>query len=78
MSQTVVTVTANGKLLKPQLVEEGKLRDWTDSNVVIGSSNKRDRSFAHSYELEEELPRIFERNGITDDWAKELVPAREK
>lgn len=78
MSQTVVTVTANGKLLKPQLVEDSKLRDWTDSNVVIGSSNKRDRSFSHNYDLEEELPRVFERNGIKDDWAKELVPTREK
>lgn len=76
MEQTVVTVTANGKLLKPQLVEDDKLRDWTDSNVVIGSSNKKDRTFSHNYENKDELPTVFERNGITDDWAKELVPQR--
>lgn len=99
---TVVTVTSNGKLMKPQVVDEttGKLRDWTSSNTVIGSSNKADRSFAHNYqeELKEEdnkhsikysfdgkpfyekeeevLPRVFDRNGKIDDWAKEQVPIR--
>lgn len=94
---TVVTVTSNGKLMKPQIVDEnGKLRDWTSSNTVIGSSNKADRSFAHNYQEElkedsveyvfdgkpfykkenEVLPRVFDRNGKTDDWAKEQVPIR--
>lgn len=74
--QTVVTVTANGRLMKPQLVEEdGKLRDWTSSNTTIGSSNKKDRTFAHSYE-ENELPTILERYDIQDDWVKKQTPVR--
>jgi hypothetical protein len=93
---TVVTVTSNGKLMKPQILENGKLRDWTSSNTTIGSSNKPDRSFAHNYQEElkgdsveyvfdgkpfykkenEVLPRVFDRNGKTDDWAKEQVPIR--
>lgn len=74
--QTVVTITANGRLMKPQFInEEGKLQDWTDSNTTIGSSNKKDRTFAHNFS-EDELPNIIERYDITDDWAKDQVPIR--
>jgi len=74
--QTVVTVTANGRLMKPQFIKEGKLQDWTDSNTTIGSSNKKDRTFAHNFSEEEKLPNIIERYDITDDWAKDQVPIR--
>lgn len=93
---TVVTVTSNGKLMKPQVIIDGKLRDWTSSNTTIGSSNKADRTFAHNYQdelkndvekysfdgkpyyekQEEVLPRVFDRNGKTDDWVKKQVPIR--
>ena len=72
--QTVVTVTANGRLMKPQLVEDGKLRDWTSSNTTIGSSNKKDRTFSHNKENKEDLPTIVERYDLKDDWTKKLVP----
>lgn len=77
MEQTVVTITANGRLMKPQFInEEGKLQDWTDSNTTIGSSNKKDRTFAHNFSEEEKLPNIIKRYDITDDWVKNQVPIR--
>lgn len=77
MEQTVVTITANGRLMKPQFInEDGELQDWTDSNTTIGSSNKKDRTFAHNFSEEEKLPNIIKRYGITDDWAKNQVPIR--
>ena len=38
---TVVTITSNGRLMKPQFLNEDKnLQDWTSSNTTIGSSNR--------------------------------------
>ena len=77
MAQTIVTVTANGRLMKPQYIgEDGKLHDWTSSNTTIGSSNKKDRTFAHNYSEEEDLPTVFDRYGIKTDWTEQLVPVR--
>ena len=74
---TVVTITSNGRLMKPQLLnEENKLQDWTSSNTTIGSSNKKDLTFSHNYEDKNEIPTVIERYDITDDWAKEQVPIR--
>ena len=74
----VVTVTSNGRLMKPQFLnEENKLQDWTSSNTTIGSSNKKDLSFSHNYVDEKyKIPTVIERYDITDDWAKEQVPVR--
>ena len=73
----VVTVTSNGRLMKPQFLnEENKLQDWTSSNTTIGSSNKKDLTFSHNYEDKNEIPTVIERYDITDDWAKVLVPIR--
>jgi hypothetical protein len=75
---TVVTITSNGRLMKPQLFNEenNKLQDWTSSNTTIGSSNKKDLTFSHNYEDKNEIPTVIERYDITDDWAKEQVPIR--
>jgi hypothetical protein len=75
---TVVTITSNGRLMKPQLFlnEEKKLQDWTSSNTTIGSSNKKDLTFSHNYEDKNEIPTVIERYDITDDWTKEQVPIR--
>lgn len=74
---TVVTITSNGRLMKPQLLnEENKLQDWTSSNTTIGSSNKKDLTFSHNYEDKNEIPTVIERYDITDDWAKDQVPIR--
>ena len=74
----VVTVTSNGRLMKPQFLnEENKLQYWTSSNITIGSSNKKDLSFSHNYvEEKDKIPTVIERYDITDDWAKEQVPVR--
>ena len=74
----VVTVTSNGRLMKPQFLnEENKLQDWTSSNTTIGYSNKKDLSFSHNYvENKDKIPTVIERYDITDDWAKEQVPVR--
>lgn len=76
----VVTVTSNGRLMKPQFLnEENKLQDWTSSNTTIGSSNKKDLSFSHNYvDEKDKIPTVIERYDIdiTDDWAKEQVPVR--
>ena len=46
---TVVTITSNGRLMKPQFLnEDNKLQDWTSSNTTIGSSNKKDLTFSHN------------------------------
>ena len=72
----VVTVTSNGRLMKPQFLnEEKKLQDWTSSNTTIGSSNKKDLSFSHNFD-KDEIPTVIERYGIADDWAEALVPVR--
>lgn len=71
MADTIVTIKANGRLMKPQVFRDGKLQDWTSSNTTIGSSNKKDRSFAHNYATEEELPTVVTRYDILDDWVKE-------
>lgn len=74
---TVVTITSNGRLMKPQLLnEENKLQDWTSSNTTIGSSNKKDLTFSHNYEDKNEIPTVIERYDITDDWVKDQVPIR--
>lgn len=74
---TVVTITSNGRLMKPQFLnEKNKLQDWTSSNTIIGSSNKKDLTFSHNYEDKNEIPTVIERYDITDDWAKVLVPVR--
>lgn len=75
---TVVTITSNGRLMKPQLFNEenNKLQDWTSSNTTIGSSNKKDLTFSHNYEDKNEIPTVIERYDITDDWAKDQVPIR--
>lgn len=74
---TVVTITSNGRLMKPQFLnEENKLQDWTSSNTTIGSSNKKDLTFSHNYENKDEIPTVIERYDIADDWAKVLVPVR--
>ena len=74
----VVTVTSNGRLMKPQFLnEENKLQDWTSSNTTIGSSNKKDFSFSHNYvDEKDKIPTVIERYDITDDWVKEQVPVR--
>lgn len=74
----VVTVTSNGRLMKPQFLnEENKLQDWTSSNTTIGSSNKKDLTFSHNYvENKDEIPTVIERYDMTDDWAEKLVPVR--
>ena len=74
----VVTVTSNGRLMKPQFLnEENKLQDWTSSNTTIGSSNKKDLSFSHNYvDEKDKIPTVIERYDKTDDWAKEQVPVR--
>ena len=74
----VVTVTSNGRLMKPQFLnEENRLQDWTSSNTTIGSSNKKDLSFSHNYvDEKDKIPTVIERYDITDDWAKEQVPVR--
>ena len=74
----VVTVTSNGRLMKPQFLnEENKLQDWTSSNTTIGSSNKKDLSFSHNYvDEKDKIPTVIERYDIKDDWAKEQVPVR--
>ena len=56
----VVTVTSNGRLMKPQFLnEENKLQDWTSSNTTIGSSNKKDLSFSHNYvDEKDKIPTI--------------------
>ena len=74
----VVTVTSNGRLMKPQFLnEENKLQDWTSSNKTIGSSNKKDLSFSHNYvDEKDKIPTVIERYDITDDWVKEQVPVR--
>lgn len=74
---TVVTITSNGRLMKPQFLnEENKLQDWTSSNTTIGSSNKKDLTFSHNYENKDKIPTVIERYDIADDWAKVLVPVR--
>ena len=74
---TVVTITSNGRLMKPQFLnEDNKLQDWTSSNTTIGSSNKKDLTFSHNYEDKNEIPTVIERYAITDDWAEVLVPVR--
>lgn len=72
----VFTVTANGRLMKPQVLKNGRLEDWTIvNNTSIGSSNKKDITFfSHNKENEEDLPTIIERYGLKDDWTKKLVP----
>ena len=74
----VVTVTSNGRLMKPQFLnEENKLQDWTSSNTTIGSSNKKDLSISHNYvDEKDKIPTVIERYDITDDWAKEQEPVR--
>ena len=74
----VVTVTSNGRLMKPQFLnEENKLQDWTSSNTTIGSSNKKDLSFSHNYvDEKDKIPTVIERYDITEDGAKEQVPVR--
>lgn len=73
---TVVTITSNGRLMKPQFLnEDKKLQDWTSSNTTIGSSNKKDLTFSHNYE-EDKIPTVIERYAIADDWAEVLVPVR--
>ena len=73
---TVVTITSNGRLMKPQFLnEDNKLQDWTSSNTTIGSSNKKDLTFSHNYE-KDKIPTVIERYDITDDWAEVLVPVR--
>ena len=74
----VVTVTSNGRLMKPQFLnEENKLQDWTSSNTTICSSNKKYLSFSHNYvDEKDKIPTVIERYDITDDWAKEQVPVR--
>ena len=72
----VVTITSNGRLMKPQFLnEDKKLQDWTSSNTTIGSSNKKDLTFSHNYE-KDKIPTVIERYSITDDWAEALVPVR--
>ena len=74
---TIVTITSNGRLMKPQFLnEDNKLQDWTSSNTTIGSSNKKDLTFSHNYEDKNEIPTAIERYAITDDWAEVLVPVR--
>ena len=71
----IFTITANGRLMKPQVIEEGKLKDWTIvNNTSKGSSNKKDRTFSHNKENKEDLPTIVERYDLKDDWTKKLVP----
>lgn len=74
----VVTVTSNGRLMKPQFLnEENKLQDWTSSNTTIGSSNKKDLSFSHNYvDEKDKIPTVIERYDLIDDWAEALVPVR--
>ena len=73
---TVVIVTSNGRLMKPQFLnEDKKLQDWTSSNTTIGSSNKKDLTFSHNYE-KDKIPTVIERYSIADDWAEALVPVR--
>ena len=74
----VVTVTSNGRLMKPQFLnEENKLQDWTSSNTTIGSSNKKDLSFSHNYvDKKDKIPTVIERYDLIDDWAEALVPVR--
>ena len=73
---TVVTMTSNGRLMKPQFLnEDNKLQDWTSSNTTIGFSNKKDLTFSHNYE-KDKIPTVIERYDITDDWAKKQVPIR--
>ena len=74
----VVTVTSNGRLMKPQFLnEEKKLQDWTSSNTTIGSSNKKDLSFSHNYvDEKDKIPTVIERYDLKDDWAEALVPVR--
>jgi len=61
----VFTLTSNGRLMKPQFLnEEGKLQDWTSSNTTIGSSSKR--KYDH-------LPNHFEKYEelySSHDWTK--------
>ena len=73
---TVVTITSNGRLMKPQFLnEEKKLQDWTSSNTTIGSSNKKDLSFSHNFD-KDKIPTVIERYDLKDDWAEALVPVR--
>lgn len=72
----IFTITANGRLMKPQVLKNGKLEDWTTivNNTSIGSSNKKDITFSHNKENKEDLPTIIERYDLKDDWTKKLVP----
>lgn len=72
----VFTITANGRLMKPQVLKNGKLEDWLTivNNTSKGSSNKKDWSFSHNKENKEDLPTIVERYDLKDDWTKKLVP----
>lgn len=72
----VFTITANGRLMKPQVLKNGKLEDWLTivNNTSIGSSNKKDITFSHNKENKEDLPTIIERYDLKDDWTKKLVP----
>jgi hypothetical protein len=44
----VFTITANGRLMKPQVLKNGKLEDWLTivNNTSIGSSNKVDKNYS--------------------------------
>lgn len=58
----VFTVTANGRLMKPQVLKNGKLEDWTIvNNTSIGSSNKVDKNYSDG-------TTVISRYEKKDDW----------
>ena len=60
----VFTITANGRLMKPQVLKNGKLEDWLTivNNTSIGSSNKEDKNYSDG------TTTIISRYEKKDDW----------
>jgi hypothetical protein len=64
MGQTVVTMTSNGRLMKPQFLDENKkLQDWTSSNTTIGSSSIKKHNGLTHFER-------FDEPNRSHDWTK--------
>ena len=59
----IFTITANGRLMKPQVLKNGKLEDWTTivNNTSIGSSNKVDKNYSDG-------TTVISRYEKKDDW----------